>query len=131
MARINQLADDAEAPPPIGHNKPPAFVETLKEQLAEKHGPELAKVAPLAERANAAPQVIASDDDLKVWAEIGRDAAKLFKGLDEARKDEKRPLVAAVDGFFDDGIERSNRISIAAVQRATAWNKKKAEIARK
>jgi hypothetical protein len=115
----------------MGDNKPPALVDMLKEQLAETYGAELAKVAPLAERANAAPATIASDDDLKTWAEIGRDAAKLEKSLDEARLNEKRPIVAAVDGVFSDSVDRSKRINVAAVTKATIWNKHKAEVARK
>ena len=127
QARINQLADDG--PPPAGHNRPPSPVDLLKNDLQETYGAQIAEVAPIAERANAAPE-INSDDDLAIWAKIGVDASKLFKALDAARLSEKRPVVAAVDGFFDAPIERANRISVAAIQKATAWNKKKAEAAR-
>lgn len=129
MARSNPAASQ-DAPPPIGHNQPPAPVDLLKAHLQETYGEEIAKAEPLAVRANAAVEVIGSDADLAVWAEIGRDAAKLSKQLDEARKNEKRPVVAAVDGYFEEAIARVVRISEAAVKRATAWNKKKAEIER-
>jgi len=130
QARINQLADDAEAPAPAGHNKPPTTLEMLKADLQEVYGAQIAEVDPVAERANAAPADIASDEDLATWAKIGVDASKLFKALDAARLNEKRPVVAAVDGFFDSAVTRANRISVAAIQKATIWNKKKAEKAR-
>lgn len=144
MARSNAAAT-TEAPPPAGHNNPPSPVEIifqsmeeakltpidlLLHSLAAKHGEEIAKADPLAIRANGAVEAIASDDDLKVWAEIGRDASKLFKSLDEARKDEKRPVEAAINGLFKGAADRASRIYDAAVARATAWNKKQAAIAR-
>jgi hypothetical protein len=128
QARTNQLAEE-ETPPPAGHNRPPSPVDLLKADLAETYGAQIAEAGPIAERANAAPE-IASDDDLAIWAKIGVDASKLHKALDTARLNEKRPVIAAVDGFFDAAIERVNRISVGAIQRATAWNKKKADAAR-
>ncbi|MGY3588022.1 hypothetical protein [Bradyrhizobium sp. USDA 4350] len=129
MARSNPTATQDD-PPPIGHNRPPTPVDLLKTHLQETYSEEIAKAEPLAVRANAAVEVIASDADLAVWAEIGRDAAKLSKALDEARLTEKRPIVEAVDSFFKTSLDRVNRISAAAVARATAWNKKKAQIER-
>lgn len=130
MARSNTAATPAEAPPPRDHNQPPSTIDLLKQDLQEAYGEELAKAEPLALRANAAVEVISSDEELAVWADIGREAAKLFKSLDEARLNEKRPVVAAVDDFFKASTDRISRISAAAVSRATAWNKKKAEVAR-
>lgn len=129
QARTNQLVDDA-APPPAGHNNPPSPVDLLKNDLQEVYGGQIAGAAPIADRANAAPDVIASDADLAIWAKIGVDASELFRTLDAARLNEKRPIVAAVDDFFKAATERLNRVSTAATQRATIWNRKKAEAAR-
>lgn len=126
---INQLAGEDE-PAPIGHNRPPSPVDLLKEQLAEVYGVELAKADPLAKRANDAPATIASDDDLSIWASIGADASKLAKELDAARLNEKRPVVAAVDGYFENATARAKRISEAAIAKATDYNKRKAAQAR-
>jgi hypothetical protein len=129
QVRTNQLAE-TEAPAPIGHNKPPTPLDLLKSDLAEVYGAQIAEAGPIATRANDAPEVIASDADLAVWAKIGVDAATLFKTLDTARLNEKRPVVAAVDEFFQAATARLDRISSGATKRATDWNKKKIAIAR-
>src|SRR5438445_74882 len=99
MARSNPAAAPA-ATPAIGHNQPPLPVDVLKTSLEETYSAEVAKADPLAARANDAPAIIRSDAELATWAEIGRDAAKLSKALDEARLIEKRPVVEVVDQFF-------------------------------
>jgi hypothetical protein len=129
QARINQLADDA-APAPIGHNNPPSVLDMLKTSLTEVYSAQIDEAGPIATRANDAPDVIASDDDLAIWARIGVDASRLFKVLDTARLNEKRPVVAAVDEFFEAATTRLNRISSGATQRATKWNQKKIADAR-
>jgi hypothetical protein len=128
QARTNMLAD--EETPAIGHNRPPSPVDLLKEALAETYGAQIAEAEPIAIRANDAPAVIASDEDLAIWARIGVDASKLFKTLDAARLNEKRPVVEAVDKFFEAATARLNRVASAATQRATDWNRKKIAAAR-
>jgi hypothetical protein len=121
--------DRTEELPPRDHNKPPTTLDLLKQDLQTTYGNELAKITPIAERANAAPATIASDDDLAVWAKVGVDASKLWKQLDAARLNEKRPVTKAVDDFFEE-IARLSRIATVANQKATDWQRKKAAKAR-
>jgi len=130
MPRTNAAATPEGMPVRgIGDNRPPSPVEIFKEALAEKYTAELAKIGPIADRANAAPAAIKSDDELALWGKISVDASTLFKQLDEARKNEKRPMTEAVDGFFADS-KRLERIVAAAQEKGTAWNRAKAAKAR-
>lgn len=82
-------------------NLPPSLVNLLIEQLLDVYGLEFAKVDPIRERANATEQKIDSDELLAKWTAIYTDANALFKSLDEARKNEKRPFEKAVNDTFE------------------------------
>lgn len=81
-------------------NKPPAVVELLTSELSETYAKEFDKVDPIRDRANAREQKIATDEDLAAWTAIYVDANQLWKSLDEARKNEARPLDQAISNVF-------------------------------
>lgn len=107
---VNQLLSEARAARgeqqpenprvAIGDNKPPAVHELLITELQDTYKLELAKVEPIAARANGAKQKIESDDDLKLWTGIYLDADTLFKSLDGSRLNEQRPLIQALKTVF-------------------------------
>lgn len=114
----------------IGHNKPPA----LKDQLADQYRHFAAEIETIAERANAAPKAVKSDDDLDWVGVIVKDAKTMLKRVDGARKDEKEPHLKAsreVDGFFKGMAERLDRIARALEDRATEYQRAKAAEARR
>jgi hypothetical protein len=113
---VNMLASKVSATAGDGRvlakddNKPPSTVEMLTTELVDTYKLELEKIEPIAQRANAAPQKIESDDDLKVWSEIYLDTSALFKSLDTARLNEQRPLLAVFKTVFGGTLERAERI---------------------
>jgi hypothetical protein len=119
-------------PAPMGHNNPPEI--TIRERLEEVYSAELAKVQPLAEKANAAPQEIASDEQLLAVGEIVIAARDMSRSFDTLRETEKRPFLTAgrdVDAYFKTPIERLKKISDVLTKRADAWQRKKAEAERR
>jgi hypothetical protein len=109
----------------IGGNNPP-----IADRLATTYADELAKAEALADRANAQPKEIDSDETLKVIGDIAADAQRLWKTLDAARTNEKAPYLQAgreVDGYFAQVLDRATRIKTAMLARATAYNRAKAE----
>ncbi len=145
-AHTNQLTEQQQrddAPPPIGHNNPPLefparrdplVTDDLSKHLAEVYTLLLNnEIEPLAKRANAAPQKITSDEDLKIWADIAVDARKLKQKIDTLRDNEKKPFWNAgkkVDAFFNPTIERAGRIFDAGEEKATAYDRQKKADAR-
>lgn len=117
-------------PAPMGHNNPPSLLEILREDNAEL----VSAVAALANRANAAPKVIATDEDLGAIGDVVKEARKVTKRLDESRKAAKDPHLTAgreIDAFFNGHAERLARVTKALEERATAFQRVKAAEERK
>lgn len=106
-------------------NNPPSLVALLIEQLGETYGLEFAKVDPVRARANATEQKIESDEQLATWTGIYTDANTLFKQLDAARLNEKRPLEAAVNETFQKHTEPLSKIMAWVKDKADAYNREK------
>jgi hypothetical protein len=118
-------------PAPIGHNQPPE--PTLIERLGEVYSLEIDRAVRMADRANAAPAIIATDEQLAQIGEIGAEAGKIFKELDALREVEKKPFLEAgraVDGYFKPALDRLERIKKAMTDRATVYQRAKAAAAR-
>lgn len=114
-----------EAAADIGHNRPP-----LVEVLAEKHADLAAKVEGIADRANKAPRIVTSDEDLAIIGTLIVDARNLFKTADKEREAEKEPFLRGgreVDAFFKVHTDRLNRIGEAFRKLADTWTRQKAE----
>jgi hypothetical protein len=125
---VNQLASkqpQTDALPPRDHNKPPSVLELLTTELADAYKLELEKIEPLAKRANAAPQKIESDDDLKLWSELYLDTSALFKALDTARLNEQRPLLATFKTVFGGTLDRAERIMSFGKKISDGYNRAK------
>ena len=102
------MTDTTEQAPGIGHNSAP-----IEEILADTQKGLLARVEPLAERANALPKKIASEDDLALVTPVVVDAKALAKDIETARSAEKKPYLdggRAVDAFFKPHKDRLDRI---------------------
>lgn len=102
------MTDTTEQAPGIGHNAPP-----IEELLADTQKDLLARVEPLAERANDLPKKIASEDDLAKVTPVVVDAKALAKDIEGARSAEKKPYLdggRAVDAFFKPHKDRLDRI---------------------
>ncbi len=120
----------AQAPAPKGHNQPPP----LKEILAENYATLAAEVDAIAARANGAPKKVANDDDLDAVGVIVKDVKALAKRADNSRTTEKEPHLTAgreIDAFFKTMTERLDRIASTLGERATAYQRAKAEEARR
>lgn len=118
-------------PAPIGHNQPPE--PTLIERLSEVYSLEIDRAARLAKRANAAPAAVANDDDLAAIGEIGAEAGKLWKQIENLREIEKKPFLDAgktVQNYFSPTLDRLERIKKAMTGRATVYQRAKATAAR-
>lgn len=125
---MTALSEADAAPAPIGHNNPPEI--TVRERLEETYSAELAKVQPLADRANEAPKEITSDAELTAVGEIVITAREMAHAFDKLRETEKKPFLTAgrdVDAYFKTPIERLKKITDGLTMRATAWQRKKAE----
>jgi uncharacterized membrane protein YqiK len=106
-------------------NKPPTAVETLTSELVEVYGAQLKSVEPIARRATDAPEKIESDNDLKAWTTIAVDASTLWKALDIARLNEQRPVTAVFKDVFGPTLDRLQRITDAARDKANVYNRAK------
>lgn len=112
----------------IGHNMPP-----LADRLAIDHKTLLDKVQALADRANAARDTVEkhglkNDDDILPLIEIGKDAAKLAKEIDEIRLSTTKPLrddVETINGFFNVAGTRAERIKSALAEQVGAYDQEK------
>lgn len=114
----------------IGHNAPPP----LKEILAENYSHFAKEIDEIAERANAAPKAIKSDNDLDAVGVIVKDAKGMINRVEKARKEEKDPYFQAgkeVDAFFKLLWERLDRIAAALGGRADDYQRQKAAEARR
>jgi hypothetical protein len=128
----NQLAsenarDSGDANPRavIGGNQPPKVHELLASELAETYRLELAKVEPIAKRANDAPEKIETDEQLKAWTAIYLDADALWKSLDASRLNEQRPLLAVLKALFGPTLDRLVRITDHSRKLANDYNREK------
>ncbi|MDR6431256.1 hypothetical protein [Brucella pseudogrignonensis] len=113
----------------IGGNNPP-----IKEALADQYKELVSLIDPIAERANAHPRKIESDDDLGPLGEIVLDAKALSKRIEAARKTEKDPFVKGgkeVDQFFHPLTDRLDRIVDVFENEATKYQRAKAEAERR
>lgn len=109
--------------PGAGHNNPPA--NPLLDRLKEDHVADLAAIDAIAEKANASPATIETDDAKAAAMDIAAEAAKLWKANDETRKKEKQPYkegADTVDGFWRDPLARLDRIDRALMARVTAYD---------
>lgn len=123
------LAAEALASPDRHHNAPP-----LRDRLGLDYAGILEEAEKIAAEATAAPKTVASDADLGVLAPIVTAARALRKRADDARRQEKEPFLSAgrdVDAFFAAVTERMERVQAALEQRATEWQRRKAEEARR
>lgn len=113
----------------IGGNNPP-----ISEVLADTQKALIARIEPLADRANALPRKIDSDETLGKVGDLVVDARKLISDLDRARKVEKQPYLdggRAVDAFFKTASDRVERISAAFEKAAGDYQREKAAEARR
>lgn len=111
----------------MGHNRPDEK-SPLRARLEEQHAALLADIAALAERANAAPATVESDDVLGVVSDLAKSATAVAKRAETARTSEKEPYLAAgreIDGFFKALAERLERIGAAMKTRATEYLRRK------
>lgn len=106
-------------------NKPPSVVDLLTSELSETYAKEFDKVDPIRERANAREQKIASDEDLAAWTAIYVDANTLWKALDGARKNEARPLDAAIKNVFEPKLQPLATILTWIKTKADDYNRAK------
>ena len=113
----------------IGGNNPP-----IKEVLADQYKELVDLIEPIAERANAHPRKIKSDDDLGPLGEIVLDAKALSKRIEAARKVEKEPFIKGgreVDQFFHPLTDRLDRIVDVFEALASSYQRDKAEAERR
>lgn len=113
----------------IGHNRPP-----IREILTEQHKDLLARVDQIAERANALPRKVESDDGLGPIGDLVVDASKLAKEIDGIRKFEGEPHYQAwkdVNTFFTPFVDRVKRIAEAFEKVANDYQRAKAAEARR
>lgn len=126
-----KLTPEANPRAVVGGNNPPSLAEILAEK--PEHVALADKLEDLALRANTAPKVVKSDEDLEVVAKLIKDV-RAFR--DEERKRfevEKAPIrdaAAAVDSFFNAFKTRYENISRAMAERADAWQAEKDRKAR-
>lgn len=116
----------------IGGNNPPE--PTLTETLSDRYADLFGEVEPLATRANALPASLETDDQVGETGDVVTDAVALKKRIDDARKKEKAPIIAAgkeVDALFNAALDRLARISNALTQRVTDYNRAKAAAERR
>lgn len=105
------MTDATEQAPGIGHNS-----ASIEEILQDTRSALMARVEPLAERANSVElpnKKIESEDHLALITPIVVDAKALAKDLENARKDDKQPYLdggRAVDAFFKGPKDRLDRI---------------------
>lgn len=124
------MTDDA--PAGLGHNNPPE--PTLREQLEEAAKPLLVTVEALAKRANGLPKKVGSDEDLGGYGDVVKDARKSIKSLKDTKAAAKQPYIDAgkeIEAFFAVPVERLERIVKTLEDRASDWQRAKAEEARR
>ena len=117
------MTDKTEQAPGIGHNAPP-----IEEILADTRSALLARVEPIAERANGLPKKIASEDDLALVTPVVVDAKALAKEIENARRDDKQPYLdggRAVDAFFKPHKDRLDRIASVFERLASDFQREK------
>ncbi|MGE0726394.1 MAG: hypothetical protein AB7O45_18620 [Alphaproteobacteria bacterium] len=129
-----EAAHAFQAPPSIGHNAPPDPLAILRDNLAEKAGPLLARRREIEGRLPNVPERIDSDETAGKVADFVRLIAAAHKSAEGMRVAEKEPHLAAgrtVDGFFKaeltDPLERAKR---SLEPRLTDWQRRKAEAER-
>lgn len=107
----------------IGGNNPP-----IPDVLAEQHKDLIAKIEPIAERANKLPRVVKNDEQLGIVGALVIDANELSKKLEAHRKAEKQPYLdqgREVDAFFNPLIDRLDRIADTFEEISTAYQREK------
>lgn len=113
----------------IGDNSPPPLAEILAETTVDLRR----EVEELAERANAAPRKIETDDDLDVVSLLVKDARGLARKVDSRRVAEKEPFLSngrTVDAFFKAHGDRLDRIAATFQKIADDHAREKARKAR-
>jgi hypothetical protein len=125
----NQLASEniaAENPRAVmGGNAPPKAHDLLTTELVETYSEEFKKVEGIAARANALPEKVASEDDLKALTTVYLDASELFKSIDGSRLSEQRPVVAVFKTVFGPHCDRLDRMMTVLRGRSDDYNREK------
>jgi len=114
----------SDVPAGIGHNQPPG--PTLADILKERFGPAFELAEKIANEANGHPQKIADPAAKEAAIETAAKAAKLFKEVDNTRKEVKAPFkeaVDAIDGHCRDPLARLKRIDEVLMSRVTAYDR--------
>ena len=130
---------DEQLPDPrlaIGGNNPPedfhlqANIDGLPARLEAEYGSRMALIIDaIAERANKAPTVFATDEDFASAGDIigaARDAFDEFDGKRKVAKEPYKTGVDLVDGYFREPLKRLSRIADAFTERGTLYVKDKA-----
>lgn len=119
------MTDEPNERAVIGGNNPP-----IAEVLADQHKALIARVEPIADRANALPESIRDDADLVKIGEIVLDAKALLKDLNISRETEKKPYLdggRAVDEFFREFTSRMDRVATVLSERSGKYQAEQAE----
>lgn len=119
----------------IGGNNPPAefsltdTVNALPDTLAKAFAERLAGIIdPIAQRANGAPEVFTSDEDMAGATDIVNDAQAAWSDFDKLRKEQKDPFKRGgelVDDYFRTPLQRLARIKEVFTKRATDYTREK------
>ena len=107
----------------IGGNKPP-----LSEVLADTNAGLIREVEEMADKANAAPRQVKTEDDLVKVGDVVTSARALAKRLDKAREAEKEPFLTGgreVDAFFRAHANRLDRIASVLTEAANEYQRAK------
>lgn len=128
--RSENIAQEAAAggdgrPVTRADNNPPSLVALLIEQLLDVYRLEFAKVEPIRSLANLTEKKIETDEQLATWTAIYNQARELFRTLDEARKNENRPLEQAVNETFKRHTDALERITQWVKGAADVYNREK------
>lgn len=118
---MNVAADNERAV--IGGNNPP-----IADALAIQYKDLIAKIEPIAARANALPRKVDNDEQLGVVGALVVDANELSKKLENHRKTEKQPHLDAgrdVDAFFNPLVDRLDRIADTFEEISSSYQREK------
>lgn len=112
----------------LGHNKPPADADPLRERLREDHSALCSRTDELLQAAERAPETVDADNAGKVGDFI-KQLTGHMKALDATRVSEKEPYLAGgrnVDGFFNPMKEMLAKAKAVIEARLTAFERVKA-----
>jgi hypothetical protein len=129
----------SEAVAGLGHNNPPADPPlTLLEKLPIDHRKTIDRVEALAKKANDVKALVdaaekpdadggiagLNDEIVEKMVEVGKEATKLDREVDDERKDTTKPLrddVDTINGFFNTMLGRTSRIKTAFSEKVDTY----------